>query len=111
MKRFEKGKYLGVNKRQQAYGDIFMSNTCYNKELQSDWHYHENPFFSFLLSGGSVENRKSECIECIPGQVYFYNWQEPHKNTNYQENTQNFNIELDTHWLKTLGIRRLHQIR
>lgn len=104
MKRFEKGKYLGVNKRQQAYGDIFMSNTCYNKELQSDWHYHENPFFSFLLSGGSVENRKSECIECVPGQVYFYNWQEPHKNTNYQENTQNFNIELDANWLKNLGI-------
>ena len=65
----------------------------------------KTPFFSFLLSGGSVENRKSECIECIPGQVYFYNWQEPHKNTNYQENTQNFNIELDTHWLKTLGIK------
>jgi len=104
MQRFEKGKYLGVNKRQQAYGDIFLSNTCYNKELQSDWHYHENPFFSFLFSGGSVENRKSECIECIPGQIYFYNWHEPHKNTNYQENTQNFNIELDAHWLKTLDI-------
>jgi AraC family transcriptional regulator len=104
MKQFEKGKYLGVNKSQRAYGEIFMSNTCYTKEVQSDWHYHENPFFSFLLSGGSVENRKNECIECIAGQIYFYNWQEPHKNTNYQENTQNFNIELDVHWLKTLGI-------
>lgn len=104
MKLFEKGKYLGVNKRQQAYGGIFMSNTCYNNDIRSDWHYHENPFFSFLLSGGSVENRKSESIECIPGQVYYYNWQEPHKNTNYQQNTQNFNIELDVHWLKNLGI-------
>ena len=104
MKQFKKGKYLGVNKRQQAYGEIYMSNTCYNKEIQSDWHYHENPFFSFLLSGGSVENRKNECIECVAGEVYFYNWQEPHKNTNYQKNTQNFNIELDAHWLTSLGI-------
>lgn len=100
----EKGKYLGVNKRQQAYGGIFMSNTCYHKDIRSDWHHHENPFFSFLLSGGSVEKRKSESIECIPGQVYFYNWQEPHKNTNYQDNTQNFNIELDVDWLKKSGI-------
>ncbi len=104
MKVIEKGKYLGVNKSEQSFNEILLSKTHYPEGLQSDWHYHENPYFTLILDGGSVEVRRNETIECVPGQVFFYNWQEPHKNFNYKEDSKNFNIELDANWIKKSGV-------
>jgi AraC family transcriptional regulator len=104
MEVISKGKYLVPKKEERMFSQILLSKTSYPEGLRSEWHYHENPYFTLILSGGSQEQRKNSSLECKPGQVLFYNWQEPHKNGNYQRESRNFNIELDAVWMKESGI-------
>jgi AraC-like DNA-binding protein len=104
MQLFTNGKYLGSNKKEINVGGVLLSQTIYEEGLNSDWHYHENPYFAFVLNGGSVEQRKKESIDCIPGLALFYNWEELHRNTKYQSFSKNFNIEFDRHWLSEMDI-------
>lgn len=97
------GKYAGSNLREIAYDGILLSQTIYKKDTASDWHFHENTYFALILNGGSTEVRKKQNIECLPGQAYFYNWDDAHRNQDYQEASKNFNVEFDKRWLIDLG--------
>jgi AraC family transcriptional regulator len=104
MKHFTEGKYLGINKNERSIGGIILSETAYQEGFASDWHVHENSYFAFVMNGGCVETRKTESIECVPGKLLFYNWEEPHRNHHYQTGTRIFNIELTNQWLADLGV-------
>jgi len=101
---YSKGKYAGQNTREMTVPGIFLSETVYKKNTISDWHYHENPYFALILNGGSTEVRKKNEIECLPGQAYFYNWDDVHRNKDYQIASRNFNVEFDKGWLADLGL-------
>jgi len=104
MKRYTKGRYVGITKTETAFHGILLSETNYPEGLTSNWHYHENPYFTFVLSGGSVEKRNKLSVECAPGQALFYNCREPHRNMNYQPFSRNFNVEFDNNWLNDFGL-------
>jgi AraC-like DNA-binding protein len=98
MQGLGKGTYLGTNKDEKVVKNLLLSHTQYYEGLTSDWHYHENPYFAFVLQGGSVEKKRSGESECKPGDIIFYNWQEPHRNIKYQARSLNFNIEFEPAW-------------
>ena len=99
MKCFPKGKYLGSTKNELEFDGNLMMITSYRNCPDSDWHYHENSFFTFVLNGGCQETRKDHMHESGPGDLLYYEKGAIHKNTHYTEYSRNFNLELSDKWL------------
>jgi AraC family transcriptional regulator len=103
---YARGRYAGDNKGELPLGGVLLSQTVYAANTVSDWHFHEHPYFALILQGGSTEVRKTGSLECLPGQAYFYNWEDVHRNKDYQEGSRNFNLEFDRSWFDGLPIER-----
>lgn len=98
--RYSKGKYVGQKIRERSSGGILTSETIFNVGMTSDWHYHENPHFSHILSGGSQELSEVKSQQQHAGKSLYYYPGIAHQNNNYLLGTQIFNIEIDPLFLK-----------
>lgn len=107
MQVFRKGRYLGKNQTQSEYAGVILSETRFDTGFSSDWHYHENPYITFILEGGSIELRKQSRMLCQPGVVIPYDFDEPHRNIDYQNNSRTFSIEFERNWLASKEISSL----
>ncbi len=72
---------------------------------RTDWHYHENPYFMFLLKGKVMDVNSSRSIPCESGTLLFQNWQDPHYNAKYSELARGFHLEIDKDWLQAQEIK------
>jgi AraC family transcriptional regulator len=106
MKQYKNGAYLGPNVFEHRFSGLIISKNTYTPNFTSDWHFHENPYFAFILKGGSIEKRKKNSVECEPGMLLYYNDQEVHKNEKYKEGSQNFNVEFQTQWFQNMELNR-----
>jgi AraC family transcriptional regulator len=104
MKVLETGKYLGTNKNSIYVDGIIISETIFTSKADEGWHSHENNHLSFLLKGGSREQRKRYEFEEIPGTVTFYNRNEPHRNLNIAHSTQIINVEIEPDFIEKYQI-------
>jgi len=100
MKILEKGTYHGVNIDKLAFNGLVISHNQYPVNSTFNWHSHENPHFTFILRGKSVEKRKNGTIHCLPGTLLFYPPHEPHCNEKYQHGCKSLSLEIEEHWLK-----------
>ncbi len=107
MQVLSEGEYLGQNVTQLRKGGLIITKCNYMEGLSSNWHYHENSFFTFILKGGSIEKRKKEEFFCSPGMVLLYLPNEPHRNLNYKKNSRNFTIEIEDGWLNKFGLKEI----
>jgi AraC family transcriptional regulator len=69
-----------------------------------DWHYHENPYFTFILQGNVMEGNKKETFNCGAGTLLFHNWHEAHYNVKPKGFTRGFHIELEKNWFNAFEI-------
>jgi AraC family transcriptional regulator len=104
MQRYSDGKYLGANTYETRINGLIISENKYQAGFSSQWHYHENPYFAFILKGGSLEKRKTGDVACSPGMLLFYNTQEIHKNEQYKEGSKNFSIEFEREWFGCMDL-------
>ncbi|HEV8285779.1 MAG TPA: AraC family transcriptional regulator [Chitinophagaceae bacterium] len=104
MKKLSRGVYLGKNTFEHDLNGIILTTNEYEEGLCSSWHYHENTYFAMIQKGGSIERRKNETIECRPGMLLFYNFEEPHCNENYKHRSRNFSVEVEDKWYKRFDI-------
>ena len=74
-----------------------------------DMHCHENPHFSFVVSGGNIEKRKNSSFERLPGMVTFYHAGEAHQNIYQAAGSSHINIEITPCYLRSnfLDIERI----
>jgi AraC family transcriptional regulator len=105
MKCFTKGKYLGNTNNELDLEGNFMMITSYKNCPDSDWHYHENSFFTFVLNGGCREIRKGCIHESRPGDLLYFEKGTIHKNCDYTEYSRNFNLELSDKWLNDYDVQ------
>jgi AraC family transcriptional regulator len=105
MKYFTKGKYLGSTKCELESEGNFMMITSYWNCPDSDWHYHENSFFTFVLNGGCQEVRKGYIHESRPGDLLYFEKGIIHKNSRYTQYSRNFNLELSDKWLTDYDVQ------
>jgi AraC family transcriptional regulator len=108
MEYFTKGKYLGSTSNELEFEGNLLTVACYDDCPESDWHYHENSFFTFVLDGTCLEHRKNSAYEWKPGDVLFYEKGAIHRNCYHQENSRNFNIELNDKWLEKYDVGLSH---
>lgn len=104
MEKLETGSFHGENIGRLSIKGLVVSLNRYPGNSQADWHYHENPHFTFILRGSSLEKRKKTAIQCVPGTLLFYQPHEPHCNQRYLHGSRNLSIEIEEQWLKKFGL-------
>ena len=97
MQQLSKGKYYGSHTQELNFDQFLVTDTIYTHD-KVDWHYHENPYFTFLLEGKLYEANKKESYYLEPGSLVFHNWQDAHYNIKPPEYTRGFHIELTKDW-------------
>jgi AraC family transcriptional regulator len=100
MDRFCQGKYLGSTRNELQFEGNLLCITTYHNCPDSEWHFHENSFFTFVLNGGCREIRNEAQHLTKPGDLLFYKKGMVHRNSHYEENSRNLNLELNENWLK-----------
>lgn len=104
MKILSKGQYYGIKDSEQSFDGILLSQYKYEKGGRTDWHYHENPYFMYVLDGNMMDcNRKAKSL-CPAGSLMFNNWQEAHYGSKHSENAAGFHLEFEKIWFKEKDI-------
>ncbi len=101
---FEKGCYVGTKVREESFGSILTTETVFPEGFGSDWHYHQNPHYSHILSGGSKEIRKGVSLLQQAGDGLYYYPGVSHQNVHYLPGTRIFNAEVDVGFFKEHGL-------
>lgn len=97
MEQLKAGTYFGAINRKFNSNELLVSDAIYTLE-KVDWHYHENPYFTFILEGNLLEGSKKGIHHCTAGDLLFHNWQDPHYNKKPDGHTRGFHIELSKDW-------------
>jgi len=100
MKILTKGQYYGVKDLEKSVDGILLSQYNYNTGRPTDWHYHENPYFWYILDGNMLDCNKKMKTLCPAGSLMFTNWQETHYGAKHSENASGFHLEFEKSWLK-----------
>ena len=97
MKEVKKGEFFGSHYQKIKFDDVIITDTEYI-HAKVDWHYHENPYFTYLLEGKLFEENKKTSYFLAPGSLLFHNWQDSHHNIKPPEYTRGFHIDLNANW-------------
>ncbi|HMS38847.1 MAG TPA: AraC family transcriptional regulator [Pyrinomonadaceae bacterium] len=103
MKYLKTGQFFGETDKTFLLEGITLTDTAYTVE-KVDWHYHENPYFTFIIAGGIIEGNKKNTYNCPAGTLLFHNWQEPHYNSNPEKFTRGFQLEIKKDWCDSFDI-------
>ncbi len=103
MKILTKGEYYGNQNLERSFNGVLLSQYSYSGDT-TDWHYHENPYFMYVLQGNMKDCNKKAKTLCPSGSLMFNNWQEPHYGSKHSTNAGGFHLEFEKSWLKKNGI-------
>lgn len=99
MKILTKGNYYGSMHAEQQVNGIIFSEYDYLID-RTDWHFHENPYFMYVLQGDLYDVNKKRKTICPSGSFLLHNWQEPHFNSKESANARGFHIEFEKSWFE-----------
>lgn len=99
MKVLTRGQYYGNEKLAVSINGVLLSQYSYIGE-KTDWHYHENPYFMYVLEGNMMDCNTRQKTRCPPGSLMFNNWQEQHYGSKHSKIAGGFHLELDRHLLE-----------
>ncbi|WP_435262043.1 helix-turn-helix domain-containing protein [Tenacibaculum sp. nBUS_03] len=103
MNKLKKGEFYGTHYQKSAFDNLIITDTEYT-HCKVDWHYHENPYFTYLLQGKLFESNKKESYYLESGDLLFHNWQDTHYNIKPPVFTRGFHIELNQEWFLNFDI-------
>jgi len=106
MRILKKGEYYGQKKKELKVNEVILSEYSYVSP-STDWHYHENPYFMYLVQGQIYDVNKKISSTCSPGSLLFHNWQEKHYNYKHSQFAKGFHIELQNKSLRNFLIPTL----
>ncbi len=99
MKILTKGEYYGEKRFELDNKGIVLSEYDYDLP-ETDWHYHENPYFMYIIEGNVYDINKKRKTNCGPGSLLLHNWDEVHQNTKESSTARGFHIEFERKWFE-----------
>ncbi|NSL87332.1 helix-turn-helix transcriptional regulator [Chitinophaga sp. Mgbs1] len=99
MYQLEKGNYFGVLQQVLQERNIILTDIDYVHD-QVDWHYHANPYFTYLIAGGLFEANRKEDYHLTPGKLVYHNWQDAHYNRKQPGYARGFHVEVEQCWFE-----------
>ncbi len=103
MKELKEGQFYGNSNFKSHINGVTVTDTEYTHEYVH-WHYHENPYFTFLLAGKLKEENKKESYSLEQGSLVFHNWQDSHRNMKPDEYTRGAHIEINERWINRFDL-------
>jgi AraC-like DNA-binding protein len=103
MQKLKPGKYFGIPQRTFDFNGLLLVDNEYIHE-KVGWHCHENPYFTYLLSGRLQETSKKDSLLCVPGTLIFHNSSEAHYNIKPPGYTRGFQVEFTNNWFGKFDI-------
>lgn len=103
MKILTKGEYYGSRNSEASFNGVLLSHYTYTGP-KTDWHYHENPYFMYVLHGDMMDCNTKVKTLCPSGSLMFNNWQEPHYGSKHSDKASGFHLEFERNWLKKNGV-------
>lgn len=103
MRELTTGRFYGETNSLIQLDGLTLTDTEYTHP-KVDWHYHQNPYFTFLLQGKLLEGNKREVYNCSAGTLLFHNWQEPHYNTKSGGFARGVHVEIEQSWLSRFNM-------
>ena len=107
MQKLSRGIFYGHTDRSLQVEGLLITETDYVHPYV-DWHYHELPYFTYILQGQLTEGTHKEVHQCGAGSVLFHHWQEAHYNCKPDAPARGFHIELDPRWLQQYDVSLEH---
>jgi AraC-like DNA-binding protein len=96
-------QYFGVQRRELFHKGISLSEYDYF-EPGTPWHYHQNPYFMYVMKGNMIDINKSGSTLLPPGSLMFLNWEETHRSEKHSNKGRGFHLQLERKWLCAQGI-------
>ncbi|WP_157976100.1 helix-turn-helix transcriptional regulator [Lewinella sp. IMCC34191] len=103
MKLLATGQYYGNMQREWRRGGLVLSEYDY-RATATDWHYHENPYFMYVLDGELYDNSRRGKVRCAAGNLMLYNWDEAHRNLKHSAAARGFHLEVPRDYFSARGI-------
>ena len=115
MQLLTQGEYFGALRRELFHRGINLSEYDY-LEPGTPLHYHENPYFMYVIDGQMMDVSKYGSGLLPPGSLMFLNWEETHRTEKHSRRGRGFHLQVDRAWLAEVdvaaelweGNRRLH---
>ena len=107
MLKLQKGKYFGIQNQATYLSNLVITDTEYTHD-KVDWHYHQNPYFTFILDGNIAEISKKNSHECNPGTLLFHHSQDAHYNVKHPGYAHGFHIEAEEGFFKEYNLSINH---
>jgi AraC family transcriptional regulator len=105
MKNLRNGEFFGQTNETLNFDGLTITDTEYTHPFV-DWHYHENPYFTFLLQGNMVEGNKKETYDCSAGTLLYHHWEDAHYNIKPNIFTRGFHIEITEDWFEKFQLSK-----
>lgn len=105
MKNLRRGEFFGQTGEILNFDGITITDTEYTLSFV-DWHYHENPYFTFLLQGNMTEGNKKEIYDCSAGTLLYHHWEDPHYNVKPDIFTRGLHIEITEEWFEKFQLSK-----
>lgn len=100
MQVLKQGEYFGSQRWELNQKGIVLSEYDY-LEPGTPWHYHENPYFMYVIKGEMLDYNKANKTELVAGDLMFLNWQESHCSEKKSNFGRGFHLQLDRNWLNS----------
>jgi AraC family transcriptional regulator len=97
------GQFFGETDKTFIVDGITLTDTEYTVK-NVDWHYHECPYFTFIIEGNILEGNKKSTHNCTAGTLLFHNWQESHFNVKPDGYTRGFQVEAAPEWFERFDL-------
>jgi len=105
MKNLRNGEFFGQTNETVNLEGLTITDTEYTHPFV-DWHYHENPYFTFLLQGNMTEGNKKEIYDCSAGTLLYHHWEDAHYNIKPDIFTRGFHIEITENWFEKFQLSK-----
>ncbi|MEO8664505.1 MAG: AraC family transcriptional regulator [Ignavibacteria bacterium] len=102
------GQYYGKILKSIDLGGLIISKSCYQDSSSLPLHYHENPYFCYVLNGNYSEHSVRNDFTCSKGDLIFHPQHTEHHN-NFSENSATcFNLEFSEVWISKFTETKLN---
>ncbi|MFY1047392.1 helix-turn-helix domain-containing protein [Chryseobacterium sp. GP-SGM7] len=105
MNTLRNGEFFGKTNETLNFDGLTITDTEYTHSFV-DWHFHENPYFTFLLQGNMKEGNKTEIYDCKAGTLLYHHWEDAHYNIKPDVFTRGFHLEITENWLEKFQISK-----
>jgi len=99
MQVLTQSEYFGVKRQELLHQGISLSEYDYFAP-DTPMHFHENPYFMYVIRGNMVDMNKAGSSLLPPGSMMFLNWQDAHRTEKRSNRGRGFHVQIERKWLR-----------